>query len=312
MNEDGSSSGGNSIVHRGTTFFQPIQAPVLKKQGVEAVRCLDLARRRYLEQIKERKSQPGGSDLQAMPLRLGIDPEVFDGQIFLKIYGPTVTNPEAVTDTLVQKWIDTVLSARAASMTKSDLDDEVKKLHMDMQVKDAAQLVVQFFITYHALLRRYNLQEFVKDHHKDAVVHIVSRLQPAELKSRVSSDLEFDRKTLKKEVFEFFEYCKSEAASCERYASSTRGVARPGTSSSAGKPGSQGGDTNKSAATRSSGTPGKNTSHTANKTNSSTATSLANTTRPLPDCLNPSCSEQNFVANFPRTSDADKKALKQA
>jgi hypothetical protein len=79
MNEDGSPSGGNSIVYRGTNLFQPIQAPVLKKQGVEAVRCFDLARRRYLEQIKERKYQPGGSDLQAMPLRLRIDPDLLDG-----------------------------------------------------------------------------------------------------------------------------------------------------------------------------------------------------------------------------------------
>jgi hypothetical protein len=154
MNEDGSPSGGNSIVYRGTTLFQPIQEPVLKKQGVESVRCFDLARRRYLEQIKERKSQPGGSDLQAMPLRLGIDPDLLDGQLFLKVYVPKVTNPEAVTDTLVQKWIDTVLSAHAASMTKSDLDDEVKKLHMDMQEKDTTQRVVQLFIKYHALLRR--------------------------------------------------------------------------------------------------------------------------------------------------------------
>jgi hypothetical protein len=117
--------------------------------------------------------------------------------------------PEAVTDTLVQKWIDTVLSAHAASMTKSDLDDEVKKLHMDMQEKDATQRVVQLFIKYHALLRRYNRQKFVKDLSKDAVVHIVSRLQPAELKSRVSSDLYFDLKTLKKYFFEFFECFKS-------------------------------------------------------------------------------------------------------
>jgi hypothetical protein len=37
MNQDGSPSGGNPFVYRGTTLFQPIQALVLQEQGVEAV-----------------------------------------------------------------------------------------------------------------------------------------------------------------------------------------------------------------------------------------------------------------------------------
>jgi hypothetical protein len=77
-NDDGSKNGDRSIVYLGTPLFQPIQAPVLLKQGVEAVRSFDLARRRYLEQIKERQSQPGGSELRPMPLRLGIDPDLLE------------------------------------------------------------------------------------------------------------------------------------------------------------------------------------------------------------------------------------------
>jgi hypothetical protein len=61
-----------------------------------------------------------------------------------------------------------------------------------MQERDPEQRVVQLFTRYHGMLMRLYRQSFTTDHPKDAVEHIVSRLQPAELKTRVIGGLSFD------------------------------------------------------------------------------------------------------------------------
>jgi hypothetical protein len=52
---------GDSTEFHGTSLLQPIQSPVLQKQGFDVVISFSLARRRYLDEFKERKAQPGGS-----------------------------------------------------------------------------------------------------------------------------------------------------------------------------------------------------------------------------------------------------------
>jgi hypothetical protein len=170
---------GDSIAYHGNSLLQSIQAPILQKQCLDAVRSFSFASRRYLDEVKERQAQPGSSELQPIPHRLGIDHDLLDSQLFLQIYGPVVTTADAITDELVQTWIDSVLDAQASSFTKSDLDGTVKNLNMSMQKKDPAESVSQLFIKYHEILKLYNRHDFVKDHPKDAVGHIVTLLQPA-------------------------------------------------------------------------------------------------------------------------------------
>ena len=161
-----------------------------------------------------------------MPLMLDIDAGLLDGQLFLQIYGSDITTVDALTDELVKTWIDSVLAAQASTTTKSDLDDTVKTLHMNMQKKRPHPTRVSTLYQVPRDTETINRHDFVNDHPRDAVVHIVSWLQPAELKIRVSSDLEFDRKALKKHFLRFFKYCQEEAVSCERSVAATRSDSR--------------------------------------------------------------------------------------
>jgi hypothetical protein len=149
--------------------------------------------------------------LQPQSLRLCSDPDLLEGLIFLQELGCAVKQPADVSDAAIGSWMPKVVQSKASTITKSDLDSAVKSLWIDMQERDLEQGVVQFFIRCNGMLRRINRQSFTTDHPKDAVEHIVSRLHPAELKTRVIVDLAFDRKDFRKDFLGFFEYCKTEA-----------------------------------------------------------------------------------------------------
>jgi hypothetical protein len=193
--------------------------------------------------------------LQPQSFRLCIDPDLLDGLKFLTrtgLRGQATVRCRSLFDAVIRSWVQKAVQSKASSITKSDLDSAVKNLRINMHERDPEQGVVQVFSRYHWMPRRRNRQWFTTDHPKDAVEHIVSRLHPAELKTRVSEDLAFGRKDLRKDFLGFFEYCKTEAKNSERYVAASQrqrivfasaSTAGSGTSRAEGVTSSSGGTT---------------------------------------------------------------------
>jgi hypothetical protein len=135
--------------------------------------------------------------------------------LFLQVFGSHIESADAVTDTAVQEWIDSITKEMSSCSTRPDLDADVKTLRLNE--RDPDQRVLQMFIKYHSILRRHSRQAFPKDHPKEDVEHPTTFLQPVDLKTLVLSDLSFDRKDLCKEFLAFFNYCRAELKKCERY-----------------------------------------------------------------------------------------------
>jgi hypothetical protein len=86
--EDRSTNDGDrAVVYKSAPLFHSIQAPVLKNIGAEAVRSFSLSRRKYESEVSERRTQPGGGDLQPRSLRLSIDPDLLESMLFLQVLG---------------------------------------------------------------------------------------------------------------------------------------------------------------------------------------------------------------------------------
>jgi hypothetical protein len=284
---------------------------VLQQATVDAIRTFLQARKKYESEIDERHRQPGGSDLQPQSLRLCIDPDLLDGLIILQELGCEVKQPADVSDAVIRRWMQKVVQSKASTIAKSDLDSAVKNLRINMQERDPEQRVVQLFIRYHGMLGRLNRQSFTTDHPKDAVEHIVSRLHPAELKFRVSEDLAFDRKDLRKDFLGFFEYCKTEAENCEGYVAASQ--RQKNVFASASTPGS---GTSKAEKVTSSSGGTTTKSHRAKENASVKSASQPRqdgaASRVPPDCLNTHCSEKQYLSDCANTSEQDKKILRKA
>jgi hypothetical protein len=143
---------------RAAPLFQPLAAPHLSKLSQHAIRLFMKDREQYLAAVAERRSQPGGDDLQPLSLLSSFDRDIVRNLCLFGDLGQEVTLG-AVTDAHLETWLNQFGEFPKEVASEAAVDSLVKgKLRMNLKEIDPVLRIMELFSSYVTLLRNNGVE----------------------------------------------------------------------------------------------------------------------------------------------------------
>ncbi len=143
-----------------------------------------------------------------VPLKFRVDNQWVRSAIDLgriKSNRKPVTHYDELEDTTLREYLEGTAEAEKETMATASLDKiAAKSLRMEMHDDSAVSRMDELFIAYHALLSEHGLTVILQDNQKDAVGHVLSKIRPQRLQTRLETDFKFSHIHLRKNFEGFF------------------------------------------------------------------------------------------------------------
>jgi len=181
----------------------PINHPTLRRHDAESTRVFLRKYDQYVTEISERAAQYGDTSARPVQLKFCVDSEYLSSAIGLGFI-KDITKLEDLTDAVLRTYLDKKAETSKETVTLSSLDRMVdKQLSMNMADPSATSRMQALFISYYSLLRKSGLTWVLEESQKVAVQHVLSAISPKSLRDRLSEDLEFSQRHLRKDFKAF-------------------------------------------------------------------------------------------------------------
>lgn len=280
------------------TIVANIEAPRLRGVSTKHFTQFYRLRQLYEKQIEEKNKEPGTS-VNAVSYRASIDDA--DLKIFVAAKWIDVDDISKITEDQLKECVK---SRSVKTLDGSQLwlvDKAVQHVRMDMSLSEAEDRVWSFHSYYLQVLENAGYANLPSEKPHISIAHILKRLQPAKLYSRMKDIIEwrkveqFDRKdfnTFMREVASQAVKLEQEQLLAVHDNKHEHRKEKVGKSSKRNDAKSDGKGTHKADYSR--------TGMNDNKKRS----------RELPPCLNPKCSEKHFISDCKVTSEEEKEKLR--
>ncbi len=185
-------------------LFAPIQPPKIKSISRKSVQDFLAAREAYVDAVSV---QPG---VQPVPLRSCFAGVFLKSLIRARVFGAAVKTLHQCTDTIIMAKLEEISGTVRTVSVEAAHADLKRHGRLDPNEPDARLRVTMLSASYLELCEKRGW-EFLENSQEAAVRHIVSVLQPAQLKKRMQDALQLEKAELKGDYFGFMEYLADKA-----------------------------------------------------------------------------------------------------
>ena len=221
--------------------------------------------------------------LSPVPYANCFDPIFLKSLVQAQVFGAAIKEVSSLTDAIIKTTL-TSLSSRGKIVDYEEVMADVKRsISLDASEPDP-RLRIIILQTAYLDLCNHRGWNFVEKAPKAAVKHILSVIQPPELKNRLHNALKLEQSDLEEDFFGFCTFLQEQSEICEQFYPLRKYRSNP-------KP-----------------TIARKSKKSSDGSGSSTP-KVVMTGRVLPPCLNPRCKKNHFVKDCEITSSAEAKQL---
>ena len=205
-----------------------------------------------------------------------------------------LTQVTQLTDEVIKSKLEEIAGTSRSVSVESASADVKRNVRLDSNEPDARLRILMLSASYLKLCEKRGWK-FVETSQKAAIKHVISVLQPPNLRNRVEDALQLERADLKNDYFGFMDFLAGKAEIFERVQTLRSYL-------DSRKRGHE-----KSHAHRKKATQRSNSSSITGS--SSTVRAPPVTKKDLRACLNPACNERHLVKDCPKTTKEQAKQL---
>jgi len=219
--------------------------------------------------------------LTAVPYANCFDAIFLRSLVQAQVFGEAITNVSQLTDDIIKNQL-TALSSRGKVVDYDEVMSDVKRsISLNASEPDARLRIIILQTAYLDLCNRRGWN-FVETAPKAAVRHILSVIQPPELKNRLHNALKLEKNDLEDDFFGFCRFLQEQSEICEQFHPLRKYRSNP---------------------------KNPNPKKTRSSNEDSESFSSKKKEKNLPPCLNPKCKKNHLVKDCDITSADEAKKL---
>eukprot|EP00171_Calliarthron_tuberculosum_P022654 IDg22654t1 len=167
---------------------------------------------RHAQRVSTNDTKEGVEPPKPVSLRFCVDAAWLEAAVFMETFTNRADEPISsvndITEEILRAFLDEKAKASKDNITIHTLEKYVSKsLRMDMSDECPKSRMANLFISYFVLLKKHGCEWVIESSPKIAVQHVMSKIRPQWLKSRIESDLRLSHQELKRNFHKFKKHC---------------------------------------------------------------------------------------------------------
>lgn len=201
--------GDNGVGVTPSQLFAPIQTTTIKSLSRKAVQDLLAALEAYEDAVNAE------TGMSAVLLRSWFAGMFLKSLIRARVFSIDLKNLQDCTDDAIRTSLEEVSGRVRSVSVDADFADVKRHVKLDANESDARLRIVVLSASYLELCEKRGW-DFLENSQEAAIKHIISVLQPVQLKKRMKDAIQFEKADLQGDYFGFMDYLAEKAEIFEK------------------------------------------------------------------------------------------------